>query len=69
MKTLFLALGITEAIIILLTILFPVWALIDILRSKFDGNEKLIWVLAVIFTNLVGATLYFLIGKKHKITE
>jgi len=69
MTTLFLPIGITETYIILLTILFPIWALIDILKSKFDENNKLIWVLAVIFTNIVGATLYFFIGKKQKIKE
>ena len=69
MTTLFLPIGITETYIILLTILFPIWALIDILKSKFDENNKLIWVLAVIFTNIVGAMLYFLIGKKQKIKE
>lgn len=42
MTTLFLPIGITETFIILLTILFPIWALIDILKSKFDGNNKLI---------------------------
>jgi len=54
---------------ILLILLFPVLALIDILKSKFDGHNKLIWVLVVIFTNTIGAILYFLIGKNKKIQE
>lgn len=42
-------------------------ALIDILKNKFEGNNKLIWVLVVLFFNLIGAILYFTIGRKQKI--
>ncbi len=42
-------------------------ALIDILKNKFDGNDKIVWVLVVLFFNLIGAILYFVIGRKHKI--
>lgn len=63
-----------EIIIILITILiiFPVFliipliALVDILKSKFEGNDKLIWVLVVLFLGVLGAVLYFFIGRKQK---
>lgn len=63
-----------EIIIILITILiiFPVFliipliALVDILKSKFEGNDKLIWVLVVLFLGVLGAALYFFIGRKQK---
>ncbi|WP_456376870.1 PLDc N-terminal domain-containing protein [Lutibacter sp.] len=42
-------------------------ALIDILKNKFEGNNKIVWVLIVLFLNLIGAILYFTIGKKQKI--
>jgi len=42
-------------------------ALIDILRNDFKDNNKLIWVLVVLFFNLIGAILYFTIGRKQKI--
>lgn len=42
-------------------------ALIDILRNKFNGNDKIVWVLVVLFFNLIGAILYFIIGTKQKI--
>ena len=69
MTMLFLSLGIFEILLILLILLFPILALVDILKSKFDGNNKLIWVLVVVFTNTIGAILYFLIGKNQKIQE
>jgi len=42
-------------------------ALIDILKSKFEGNNKIVWVLVVLFLNLIGAILYFAIGRNQKI--
>ena len=48
-------------------LLLPLIALIDILRSDFQGNNKLVWVIVVIFFNVLGAILYFLIGRDQKI--
>lgn len=42
-------------------------ALVDILKNKFEENNKLIWILVVLFFNLIGAILYFIIGRKQKI--
>ena len=58
--------------IIILTFVFlgiipTIIALIDILKSKFNGNDKIVWVLVVLFFNLIGALLYFTIGRKQKI--
>ena len=44
-------------------------ALVDILRSDFEGNEKLIWVLLVIFLPFLGSLLYFTIGRSRKISR
>ena len=63
--------GPQEIIIILLfsLVLFilPIIALIDIVRSEFEGNNKIVWVLIVIFFNIIGSILYFVIGKNQKI--
>ena len=53
--------------IALFALLLPIIALIDILRSDFKGNDKIIWVLLVIFMNLLGTLLYFIIGSRQKI--
>ncbi len=47
-------------------ILLPLIALIDIVRNDFDGNNKLLWVLIVIFLPFLGSVLYFLIGRDQR---
>ena len=54
--------------ILALAVLPTVLALIDIQKSEFQGNTKLIWLLVVIFLSFFGAILYFLIGKEQKTT-
>ncbi len=54
-------------VLVVIGILPTAIALIDILKSEFKGNEKIIWVLVVLFTNFFGAILYFLIGRSQKI--
>jgi hypothetical protein len=44
------------------------WALIDILKSEFTGDNKVIWLLVVIFVPLLGMIAYYFIGTKQKIT-
>jgi uncharacterized membrane protein YhaH (DUF805 family) len=69
-----MGLGIFEILIIAFLIVFifltVVWfrALIDILKSEFKDNNKLIWLLTVILVPFIGAIVYFAIGKKQKIT-
>ncbi len=56
-------------VFILLGIIPTIVALIDILKSKFKGNDKVLWILVVLFANFFGAVLYFLIGRGQKIKE
>lgn len=55
--------------VVLFVILLPVIAIIDIVRSKFEGNLQLIWVVIVVFFSLIGAILYFFIGRDQKIND
>jgi hypothetical protein len=64
---LLLIIGPIELLLLAFVIILPLAALIDILISEFEGNNKLIWVLVVLITNIVGAILYFLIGRNQKI--
>jgi len=58
-----------ELIFLVLVILPTLIALIDVLRSNFRGNYgKLIWVLIILFLNVVGALLYLFIGRNQRIT-
>jgi len=68
--------GPQELIIILLIVVVPVFfiipvviALIDILKNEFEGNNKIVWVLVVVFLWLLGAILYYFIGRKQKIKK
>ena len=68
----FLFIGVFQLIIILVVLLLGILptiiALVDILKSEFKGNNKIVWVLVVLFANFFGAILYFLIGREQKIT-
>ena len=67
----FADLSFAKLIILLLFFLLPtiLWitALMDILKNNFQKDNKLIWTLVVVFLPIVGAVLYFIIGRKQKI--
>jgi hypothetical protein len=69
--TYFLIIGPWQIILILVAVFLgflpTIIALIDILKSQFNGNDKIVWLLVVLFTNFFGAILYFLIGRNQKI--
>lgn len=45
---------------------FWLWMLIDALKSKhLSDNEKLVWVLVLVFTHFLGAAIYFFVGRKR----
>jgi len=56
-------------IALFLGIIPTIIALIDILKSKFKGNDKIVWILVVVFIHLIGAILYFVIGRKQKLND
>jgi hypothetical protein len=55
--------------VILFIILLPLMALISVLTSEFQGNDKIIWVLIIIFLPFLGSVLYFLIGRDKRINR
>ena len=69
----YLAIGPWQIIIVLFVfgflILPTLIALIDILRNEFSENNKIVWLLVVLLGNLIGAILYFIIGRKQKIQQ
>ncbi|MDG1342106.1 MAG: PLD nuclease N-terminal domain-containing protein [Flavobacteriaceae bacterium] len=50
-----------------LSFILTVIALIDILKSEFNWNDKIVWILVVFFFNLIGVILYITIGRKQKL--
>ncbi len=55
------------AIALLVGLLLPILALLSILKSEFKDNDKLIWVLVVLFIPVIGSIIYFTKGKKSKL--
>ena len=51
---------------IILGLLLPLIAIVDILKSKFQGNDNILMILIVIFIPF-GALLYFVIAPSRKI--
>ena len=58
--------GIPELFILI--VVFVPWliALMDILKSDFRGNNKIVWLLVVILIPFIGMIAYFLIGRKQR---
>lgn len=47
-----------------------VWMLADCLKKETDeGNTRLIWVIVIVFTYIIGAFLYYLIRRPKRIQE
>jgi hypothetical protein len=53
-------------LVFIFVLLLPIIAIIDILKSKFEGNDNILMLLIVIFIPL-GAILYFILGPSRKI--
>ncbi len=66
----FLAIGWQQLLILAIVasiFLIPLIALIDVLRKEFKGNDKVIWVIVILFFNIPGSLIYFLIGRNKAI--
>jgi len=51
--------------VFIFVLLLPIIAIIDILKSKFEGNDSILMFLIVIFIPF-GAILYFVLGPSRK---
>jgi hypothetical protein len=56
------------ALISILAIPFWIISIIDILKSRFEGNGKIVWLLVVTLLSIPGIILYRFIGRKQKIS-
>ncbi len=64
--TLIGVLGTQELFIIFIILLVPLAALIEIIRSNFTNPvNKIVWVLIVLLLPLLGALLFWLIGRNQ----
>ena len=47
-----------------------VWAIVDCAtKEPSEGNDKIIWILVIVFLHLLGAILYVLIRRPERIRK
>lgn len=67
MSLLLILSGLIVVALSLFLFIFWLLMLIDCLKRNFsNSNEKVLWVLLIIFLHLLGASLYWLIVKNKK---
>ena len=50
--------------------IFWIWMLVDCAsKEPSQGNDKLVWILVIVFTHLLGALLYFFIRRPQRIQQ
>jgi hypothetical protein len=48
--------------------IFWIWMLIDCVTKETDeGNSRLIWVLIIVLTHLIGALIYYFVRKQKRV--
>ena len=46
-----------------------IWALIDCLNSEKNTSDKLLWILLIVLFNIIGAILYFILGRSKEVKQ
>ena len=47
-----------------------IWMLIDCAtKEPSEGNDKIIWILVIVFTHWIGALIYLLVRRPQRIRE
>jgi hypothetical protein len=53
--------------IALVSMAFWIWMLVSAIQNKnLSDNERICWVLAIIFLHIIGALLYLIIGRNKQ---
>ena len=62
--------GLFVLLVFLLGFLFWLWMLVDCATEESNrGNDKLVWILIIIFTNVVGAVACWLVRRPQRFAE
>lgn len=51
--------------IAVIQLILLVVALVDCIRNENLKDKKVIWILIIIFANIIGPILYFIIGRRN----
>ena len=70
MEALFLLFPLAVMAIGLAGTIFWIWMIVDCASNEpSEGNEKLIWILIIVLTHLVGALIYLLVRRPQRIEQ
>lgn len=51
-------------------LIFWVWMLVDCAtKEPSQGNDKIVWILIIVFTHWIGALIYFLVRRPQRKRE
>ena len=54
----------------ILATIFWIWMIVDCATKETDqGNEKIVWILVIVFTHWIGALIYFLVRRPERIRQ
>jgi hypothetical protein len=54
----------------IISVVIWIWALVDAIQNPaLDGTLRLVWVLVIVFTGIIGAAIYLLIGRSLRATS
>lgn len=57
-------------LLVLLGFAFWIWMLVDCAVNESDeGNSKVVWILIIVFLQLLGALVYFIFRRPQRIRE
>jgi cytochrome c biogenesis factor len=52
--------------LIVVSVVFWIWMIIDCAQRKMKDNDKVVWILILIFLGSIGALVYyFVVKRKH----
>ncbi|WP_145313567.1 PLDc N-terminal domain-containing protein [Gimesia fumaroli] len=58
------------AAFIILQLVMWIWMLVDCLKNEpSEGNDKVIWVLLMVFLGIIGSLLYYFIRRPQRIEQ
>jgi len=72
-----MGLGLPELLLLLIVLgigvlgtAFWIWMLIDcVTKEPSEGNDRLVWVVVVVFTHIIGAAIYFFVRRPQRIAQ
>jgi prolipoprotein diacylglyceryltransferase len=57
-------------LVLLLGSVFWIWMLVDCATKESDtGNTKVVWVIILVFTHIIGAAIYYFVRRPQRYAE